>query len=101
MLFLVTAVTANMFHFGISFLVSWYVSCLKECVRRFVFPLQTGKSHQLYEASPKVTTKKAEAGGTRMEKQSGVCGYTLVAIIKFVNVTERFGLGIIIGCVTL
>jgi len=45
--------------------------------------------------------KKAEAGGTRMEKQSGVSGYTLVAIVKFVNATERFGLGIIIGCVKL
>jgi len=33
-----------------------------------------------------------------MEKQSGVCGYSLVAIIKFVNATERYELGIIIGC---
>jgi hypothetical protein len=33
-----------------------------------------------------------------MKKQSGVCGYGLVAIIKFVNATERFVLGIIIGC---
>lgn len=45
--------------------------------------------------------KKPEAGGTRMEKQSGVCGYALVATIKFVNATERFWLGIIISCVKL
>jgi hypothetical protein len=32
MLFLLTAVTANMLHSGISFLVSWYVSYLQECV---------------------------------------------------------------------
>ena len=50
---------------------------------------------------PHLPQKKAEVGGTRMEKQSGVCGYALVAIIKFVNATEPSGLGIIIGCVKL
>jgi len=49
----------------------------------------------------KLPQKKVETGGTRMEKHSGVCGYPLVAIVKFFNATERFGLGIIIGCVKL
>jgi hypothetical protein len=82
MLFLLTAITANMLRFGISFLISWYVSYLKECVWRFVYPPQTGQNHQLYEAATYVTTKKIETRGKRMEEQSEVCGYVIIVMEK-------------------
>jgi hypothetical protein len=44
-----------------------------------VFPLQTGQNHQFYEAATNVTTEKVETDGKRMEKQSGVCGYAIIA----------------------
>lgn len=102
MLFLLTAVTANMFHFGIFFLISWYVSYLKECVRRFVFPLQTGQNHQFFWSCNQSYHKR---GWDRWETNGEAARCLWLCynsrIIKLCNAVKRFGLRIIIGCVKL